>query len=317
MNISSPPSPSRWKRLWCGRDGLRTGWAVALFFVILALTVVLLGHLAYLLHHPLTLHGHLTPGHMITNEAVLCCGALVATWVMARLDHRPWSSYGLRAPHGAAQFGQGAVCGAVMLATVMGVLYLTHAATITLSGVDAGSLFASGILWAVAFCLVAAAEELTFRGFAFFRLARGRNPLVATLVMSLLFACAHLSNPGESVTGIAMVITFGLVACLAVWRTGSLWWALGLHAAWDWSQTFLFGTADSGLVATGHLLTSHATGPAWLSGGTVGPEGSLIVFPAMAVLALVAVWTLPRAKAAPGITRHPRTAASTAPSSEA
>src|SRR5699024_8233591 len=127
---------------------------------------------------------------LIVNEAVLCCGALAATRLLGFVDKRPWSSYGLRSRHGVAQFGQGAFWGAAMLAAVMAVLYLTHAATITFSGASTGALLQSGVLWAVAFCLVAGTEELTFRGFPFFRLARQRGPLTATVVMSLLFGCA-------------------------------------------------------------------------------------------------------------------------------
>lgn len=288
--------PSLWKRFWLGSDGLRSGWAIALFFVILAVTVVVLGHIAYVFHHPLNLGQTLAPLHLIVTEAVLCCGAVVATVLVGLADRRPWLSYGLRSRHGLAQWAQGALCGIATVAVIMGVLYFSHAATISLSGLGVAALLRSGVLWAVAFCLVAATEELTFRGLPFFRLLRGHHPLLAAGVVSVLFGCAHLSNHGESVIGIVQDVAFGLVACLAVWRTGSLWWALGLHAAWDWSETFLFGTADSGLTATGHLLTSHAIGPAWLSGGSVGPEGSVIVFPALALLVVVILWTLPRAE---------------------
>jgi len=63
-----------------------------------------------------------------------------------------------------------------------------------------------------------------------------------------------------------------------VWRTGALWWALGYHAAWDWAQSFLFGVADSGLMTPGALMSAHPAGPAWLSGGATGPEGSALMF---------------------------------------
>ena len=63
----------------------------------------------------------------------------------------------------------------------------------------------------------------------------------------------------------------------SLWRTGSLWWAIGLHAAWDWAQSFLFGVADSGGISTHRLLSTHPVGPAWLSGGATGPEGSIFV----------------------------------------
>jgi membrane protease YdiL (CAAX protease family) len=168
--------------------------------------------------------------------------------------------------------------------------------TIERSTVAVGSLVESAVLWAIAFALVAVNEELVFRGCAFFRLLRGTNPVVATLVTSSAFALAHIANPSETISGILSVVASGLVLCLSVWRSGSLWWAIGFHAAWDWSQSFVFGVADSGLLVTGHWLTSQAVGPAWLNGGSAGPEGSVLVFPILAALALVIVRTLPPAK---------------------
>ena len=79
----------------------------------------------------------------------------------------------------------------------------------------------------------------------------------------------------------------GFVFCVSVWVTGSAWWAIGCHAAWDWAETYFYGTADSGFVAPGHLFsTSPAGNPLW-SGGTVGPEGSLLIIP---VVLLILVW---------------------------
>ena len=70
-----------------------------------------------------------------------------------------------------------------------------------------------------------------------------------------------------------------------LFRSGSLWFAIGLHAAWDWAQTFFYGTPDSGLLGVGHYLNSTSSGPRWLSGGSAGPEGSAL---ALAVILLAA-----------------------------
>ena len=59
--------------------------------------------------------------------------------------------------------------------------------------------------------------------------------------------------------------------------TGSAWWAIGCHAAWDWAESYFYGTADSGLQAKGHFLTTSPVGSTLWSGGTDGPEGSLLV----------------------------------------
>ncbi|HEX7323970.1 MAG TPA: type II CAAX endopeptidase family protein [Rhodanobacteraceae bacterium] len=297
---ATPPAPRTWwQRVWFGRDGLRVGWAILLFLVTSAVAIGILGGIARLLHLPFDTAHALTPLGTITNEVTQCAGVLVATWVVSLAEHRSWLSYGLGARHGAFHFAQGAFWGIVLLSVMIAALVLAHAAVVRPSGAARAALFRDGWLWAIGFLLGAGFEELTFRGYLLFRLSHSFNPVAGAIVMSLLFGAAHTGNAGESVIGIAMAVAFGLIGCLAVWRTGSLWWIIGVHAAWDWSETYLYGTADSGLAASGQLLTTHPAGPVWVSGGAVGPEASVIVFPVMALLALAALFILPRTRALP------------------
>ena len=99
----------------------------------------------------------------------------------------------------------------------------------------------------------------------------------AAWVTSTLFGYIHLGNKGENWIGIFAAALIGFVFCVSVWVTGSAWWAIGCHAAWDWAETFFYGTADSGMVAPGHYLTTSTSGTALWSGGADGPEGSLLV----------------------------------------
>ncbi len=99
----------------------------------------------------------------------------------------------------------------------------------------------------------------------------------AAWVTSTLFGFIHTGNNGENWIGIFAAAAIGFVFCVSVRLTGSAWWAIGCHAAWDWAETYFYGTADSGFAATGHYLTTSPAGnPLW-SGGTDGPEGSLLV----------------------------------------
>ena len=88
----------------------------------------------------------------------------------------------------------------------------------------------------------------------------------------------HFGNPGEGWVGALSVAMFGIFACFTLHRTGNLWFAIGFHAATDYAETFIYSVPDSGLLATGHLLNSTLHGPRWLSGGTIGPEGSVVDF---------------------------------------
>jgi hypothetical protein len=125
--------------------------------------------------------------------------------------------------------------------------------------------------------------------------------------MALVFAVAHLPNKEETALGLLQVVAVGLVFCLAVWRTGSIWWVVGAHAAWNWTQTIVFGCANSGLPSSGAWLVSTPAGSDWLSGGATGPEGSVLSFIAVALLAGIVIWTTPRNRpdAAPNLPSDP------------
>ena len=108
----------------------------------------------------------------------------------------------------------------------------------------------------------------------------------AAWVTSSVFALYHTQNNGENWIGVFAAGAVGFILCLSVRLTGSAWWALGFHAAWDWAETFFYGTADSGLQGRGHLLNSTPVGnPLW-SGGADGPEGSLLVIGVILLLLL-------------------------------
>ena len=108
----------------------------------------------------------------------------------------------------------------------------------------------------------------------------------AAWVTSTVFGLYHISNGGENWIGIFAAAFIGFVFCVSVRVTGSAWWAIGCHAAWDWAETFFYGTADSGMRGQGHFLTASPAGnPLW-SGGADGPEGSLLVLGAILLLLL-------------------------------
>jgi hypothetical protein len=114
----------------------------------------------------------------------------------------------------------------------------------------------------------------------------------AAWITSTLFGFIHTGNNGENWIGIFAAALIGFVFCVSVRVTGSAWWAIGCHASWDWAETYFYGTADSGMVATGHYMAASAAGnPLW-SGGANGPEGSLLVLGVILLLlaALLAIY---------------------------
>jgi uncharacterized protein len=119
--------------------------------------------------------------------------------------------------------------------------------------------------------------------------APGANFWQAAWVTSTLFGAIHTDNNGENWIGIFAAALIGFAFCVSVWATGSAWWAIGCHAAWDWAETYFYGTADSGLTAKGHYLTTSPVGAAIWSGGSDGPEGSLLVIAVILLLLLFLV----------------------------
>jgi len=128
-------------------------------------------------------------------------------------------------------------------------------------------------------------EEFHSRGYGLFTLASGIGFWPAAIVSALYFGYGHLGNRGETLFGVMNVCGGGVLFCLLLRRTGSLWMPIGMHAAWDWGQSVVYGVPDSGYVLPGHIFDSRSAGPAWLTGGTVGPEGS-----ALCTVLFIALW---------------------------
>jgi hypothetical protein len=125
----------------------------------------------------------------------------------------------------------------------------------------------------------------------------------AAWLTSTLFGYVHTFNKGETWIGIFSAAAIGFIFCVSVRLTGSAWWAIGFHAAWDWAQTFFYGTADSGFLPKGHLLSTAPTGAVLWSGGTDGPEGSLLVIPTVLLVLIVMIAVYARRRHAPSA--HP------------
>jgi membrane protease YdiL (CAAX protease family) len=294
------------KWVFVGSGGLRAGWGVALFVLIAVLIFVLLIVLLMLGLHALFPHGHAPPPRpkiMTAIPAALSEGLLflsfgLATLIMALIERRPVARFGFGAPALGPRFAQGFATGFVLMAVLVGVLWGLHAVAFDGLALRGAPAVISGLSWIGVFLLVGASEEIAMRGYLLQTLARGLNFRWAMLISSLLFTALHIPNGGETPFGLSQVFLIGVVFSLSVWKTGSLWWAIGYHAAWDWTQSFVFGVADSGEVISGALMKSHPTGPPWLSGGPTGPEGSWLALAAVGATAAIVVLVLkPRGQA--------------------
>jgi membrane protease YdiL (CAAX protease family) len=226
--------------------------------------------------------GGLSASVLIFNEGFLLVIIMVSVWIMKKIEKKCMANYGIPG-FGLLnkRFWQGVPYGFAMLTLLLLAIAAFHG--ITLGGIDLSSRDAIkyGFLYAVGFLFVGLCEEISFRGYMQATLTEGIGFWPAAIVLSFLFGYIHLGNSGEAILGAVMAGSFGILAAFSLARTGSLWFAIGMHAAWDWGETYFYGTPDSGLVASGHLYSASFHGARWLTGGTVGPEGSYF---ALAVL---------------------------------
>jgi len=259
--------------------GLRAGWRFAIFVVIffgLSLTI------AYPLRsiaRKQAAAGGLSPEYPILGDGLTFLILLIACWIMSRIEKRPMGLYGLplRKQTILSRLASGYVFwGFIPLTVCLLVLHFCHAfdfGNFVLHGAD---VIRWGFAWFVAFMLVGLAEEYLLRGYALYTLADGIGFWPAAIVLGVLFGLGHAGNPGETRIGVIATVVFAIFASVTLRVTGDLWLAVGAHAGWDWAQSFFYGVSDSGLTARGHLLNPSFHGPVWLTGGSVGPEGSVV-----------------------------------------
>jgi uncharacterized protein len=265
-------SEPTWIWVFRGERELRAGWRPAIFLaIVIALTQgssLAVGRL---------MRGADDDALFLVRELMDFAIFLVASWIMGRIEGRTIADYGLpwrRMFRG--EFWQGAVLG---FAAITGLLAMMRVAgvfyfgTLALHGADVAKW---AILWGLVFLLVALREEFRARGYGLYTLAAGIGYWPAAILSSAYFGYSHHGNTGEDWIGLFNAGAFGLLLCFLLRRTGNLWLPIGLHTTFDWGETYFYGVANSGNVLPGHLLKSSSAGRAWLSGGTVGPEGSVL-----------------------------------------
>jgi hypothetical protein len=332
LQPSAQDSPQREVILY-GAFGLRALWSLLIYFAIIG---TLIGSIVVISHQARTQREHAAaiaaaksgkpapplqplspkpdasqpqPITAITfGEIILFAGFFLLSWLMAIIEHRSLSVFGLGGAHPIRRCLTGAFWGFVFMALLIVTLHTFRLLSFD-RRLDRGP---SILYWAAiqlfAFLLVGLTEEYTMRGYLQFTLTRGMVSLgnriapahartiafwIAAVFTSALFFYLHTRNAGENWLGLLGVFLAGVVFVFALWRTGSLWWGIGFHTTWDWSQSFLYGVPDSGGLMQGRLFATHAQGNPLFSGGTAGPEGSLLCTPVFLLILLVLLYTQP------------------------
>jgi membrane protease YdiL (CAAX protease family) len=266
------------KAFFVGPNGLRAAWRLLMFFALVAVTSYAFKLPFRAVGFKLSSLDQQGPAFAIISRLIGMAFLLISTFIMSKIEHRPMGVYGLpgRETFG-KRFWEGTLWGFSSLSALLVVLRLTGGFYFGSPALELKAALYYAALWGLGFVLVGLFEEYLFRGYAQFTLASGIGFWPAAFLLSFLFAWGHASNAGETRLGVLDVFLGGILLCVMLLRTGNLWFAVGFHAAWDWAESYFYGVADSGLPSTGALLHPAIPGnrPSWLTGGTVGPEGSI------------------------------------------
>jgi CAAX protease family protein len=271
--------------LFFAGENLRPEWRALGYFVSVALTTYWVMWLGVSLF-PEPVRGPAVLWREMYQEFAMLVGAMLPAIVIARFEGRSVGDYGLPPRQAFGRlFWLGAAWGLAAITVLLITLRAVHAfyfGPMVLHGVR---ILKFAVFWGTYFVMVGVFEEFLLRGYALYTLARGWGFWPAAVALSVLFGAIHLRNPGETWIGLLAVVAIGIFFCFTLYRTGSLWFAVGFHAFWDWGQTFLYAVPDSGTMEPGHLLRPSFQGPDWLTGGSVGPEASLVCFLVIAAVA--------------------------------
>lgn len=284
----APPADSTTKRIFIGPNGLRAGWRL-LIFMAMVMAMSKVAQMIIRRFFPAALDPtQLTPMRIIAPDLLFCSILAVAALVMSKMEGRRMGQYGLPGSEALGKkFWLGLSIGLLATSSTVLAIFALHGARFTSAAVPGTAILTGAAAWGLAFLLAGFAEEFLFRGYAQFTLTTGMGFWPSAFLLSGLFGLVHASNGGENLLGVLSVVSFGLLLCLFLRRTGNLWCAVGFHMGYDWGQTFFYGVPDSGLLPSQSLLNATLSGPNWLTGGTVGPEASIFCPIVLAIVAIV------------------------------
>lgn len=265
---------------------LRAGWRFALLVALFWACGPVLNPILERLHFP---DRDMTPWSMVFNEGLDFALIVAISWFVSRLGRERLSQYGLPLRPGASGlFVRGVIWGIIPSIVILLPIWLAGACSFHGLALHGADLVRNAAIWAVAFLFVGLAEEFTFRGCALKTLGDAIGFWPAAVALSGLFGLVHfLFKQNEGWVDPLSVALYGLFWCFTLRRTGSLWFAVGFHAASDYTDMVVFAepnTGAGGHPVPGHLLNVSFHGSDWITGGPRGTEASLLVFPILACL---------------------------------
>jgi membrane protease YdiL (CAAX protease family) len=217
----------------------------------------------------------MSPVNVVFLFGMAAALALAGLIMLHRFDHRPTRLLGLAlSRRGFLELAGGLALGSAMLGLTASMMWA--AGWIEVSWGAPGPQAWSRLGMALAAIAGAATvEELLLRGYLFQVLAEGTRSWIAVLATAAVFALLHNTNQGWVWSAAPTLFLHGVLLGVAYLRTRSLWFAIGIHLAWNFTQGPVWGLAVSGVTFSHSLLVSRPAAGDLLSGGSFGAEGSV------------------------------------------
>jgi len=215
------------------------------------------------------MHPHGPLGSLITGLCATAAAVIGYTVFVRFVERRPAVSE-FAAPGWPKELGAGLLTGFLLFSLVVAVIAL-------LGGYHVIGEHPATVLFPVlALSLVSGVgEEIVVRGIIFRLVESSLGTWIALIVSAALFGAGHLGNQHSGLLpAVAIALEAGIMLAALYMLTRRLWAAIGLHAAWNFTQGGIYGIAVSGGAVDG-VLIPRISGPDLLTGGAFGAEASL------------------------------------------
>jgi uncharacterized protein len=273
------------RKIFFNSRGLRAGWRLLIFVGMFFALQFAVNWIITKVFQPPEL-SFLDPIGLSVEELLSLIEVVIATGVMARIEHRRFADYGIPARKAFRRdFQFGLLWGLGSTSLLVGLIAAFGGYRILGLAIHGGAFWYFLALWIIANLLIGFAEEFQFRAYLLATLADGIGFWAATILLSIGFGALHyFLKPHERWEDFASTGLLALFLSLTLRRTGSLAFAIGFHAAFDFANLFVWSGQNAGEYAVGHLLQTSWPGPQWLTGGLLGPEASRMVFVVIALM---------------------------------
>ncbi len=201
---------------------------------------------------------------------------------IAKKEKINWEDMGFSKKHRLSQLIKGFALGIIFVAIYIIILIVMKQVSFEFNRLNPDILY-SLFMGVIIFFGVAFAEEITYRGYIQ-GLCSKKNKYVGLIITAAIFALSHLLNSSYSVLSLIYLTIGGILLGLMRMETENIWFPLGFHIAWNWTEIRIFGLGND---TNHHWLSTNIMQNTIWNGGESG-TGIIII---LAELVLIVIFT--------------------------